>query len=124
MPGVDFAGEVALIGASADQGARTFLVRVRVPNPGHKLRPGLFASASIVLEQRDDVVVVPESALDTSSGEPVVMVLEGDKARRQPVTLGLRGDDGLEVGGIAAGARILTEGHFGLPDGSAVRVIR
>lgn len=124
LPGREFPGEVALIGASADQGARTFLVRVRVPNPDNELRPGVFATASVVLEQRDDVVVVPESALDTSSGEPVVMVLKDGKAARQPVTLGLHGDDGLEVGGIAAGDQILVQGHFGLPDGSAVRVIQ
>ena len=124
MPGREFVGQVALVGAGADQGARTFLVRVKVPNPDRELRPGVFATASIVLEQRDDVIVVPDSALDTSGGGPVVMVLEGDKATRQPVTVGLRGDDGLEVTGIAAGAQILVEGHFGLPDGSAVRVIK
>jgi len=118
-----FPAEIALIGATADAGARTFLVRIRIANPDRLLRPGLFLAARVELERKDDVIVVPQEAIAKRAGVDFVMVLDGDRARQQTVAIGLQGDDGVEISGIEAGARLLVDGQFGLPDGSLVRVV-
>jgi membrane fusion protein (multidrug efflux system) len=124
FPGRQWEGEIALINAVADVGARTFTVRIRVPNEDGALRPGLFLTARLVLEQQEDVLAIPEKAIsEPDSAEPFVMVVEGSTARRKAVQPGLRGDSGWAVGGLTAGEQVVVEGHFGLPDGAHVRVI-
>jgi membrane fusion protein (multidrug efflux system) len=123
LPGLSFPGSVALVNASADGGARTFTAVLSVPNPERKLKPGMFLEAAIAVEQRLDVVSVPEPALGEAKDGTFVMLLDGDRARRALVTLGLRGDGGVEVQGVNEGASVLVDGHFGLPDGSLVRVV-
>lgn len=124
LPDRVWEGEVALIGAAADVGSRTFTARIRVPNPDRALKPGLFLTARLVLEQQDGVLAVPEVAVaEPDSEAPFVMVIENDIARRKPVKLGLKGDGGWAVEGLSAGEQVVTEGQFGLPDGAQVRVI-
>lgn len=65
FPDRDFQGRVAQVrqqGAS-DQGVVTYTVVVTAPNPDHSLLPGMTANAEIVLEERDNVLRVPNTAL-------------------------------------------------------------
>jgi len=124
LPGKEFAGAVALVGAAADRGARTFLVRVRIDNVDRGLKPGLFLTARLVLERREQVIVIDGKSLDERGEHTSIMVLQGDVAKQQRVTVGLRGDGGVEITGVDAGTEVLIDGQFGLPDGSTVRVIR
>lgn len=123
FPDTTFPAAVSLIGATADSGARTFLVRITIANPDRVLRPGLFLAARVELERKEGIVVVPRDAIASRAGEEFVMVLDGDRARQVTVTPGLRGDDGVEIDGVVAGQRLLVDGQFGLPDGSRVRVV-
>lgn len=119
-----WAGTVQTVGASAEPGTRTFLVRVRIANDDGALRPGLFLTAALVLERADDAIVVPASAVLGDGDQRWAMVLDGDVARRRAVRVGMRGDAGWQVeDGLTDGETVVTEGHFGLPDGSAVRRI-
>jgi RND family efflux transporter MFP subunit len=122
MPDREWPGEIELINAAADRGARTFLVRIKIPNTDHSLKPGLFLDSRLVLERLEDVFVVPAKALTTTDDESYVMVVEGGRARRVVVTAGVRGDQGQQVDGLEAGAQVIVEGQFGLPDGNAVKV--
>ena len=121
--GRTFEGVVSLVNAAATPGARTFLVRIKCDNSDGTLRPGMFLRARVVVEKRDDVVYVPERAVTRHGGGHYVMLLEGDTAKRRPVTPGLRGDQGWQIEGVQAGEQVVIEGHFGLPDGATVRVI-
>ncbi len=121
--GRTFAGTVSLVNAAATPGARTFLVRIKHDNSDGTLRPGMFLRARLVVEARPDVVSVPEGAVTRHGDGYYVMVLDGKTARRRPVTPGLRGDNGWEVSGVEPDEQIVTEGHFGLPDGATVRIL-
>lgn len=123
FPGQTFAGTVTLVNAAATPGARTFLVRIKVPNEGSVLRPGMFLRASLMVSRKDDVISVPPKAVTKGDDGAWVMVVEGDTAKRRAVTPGLRGDDRWELGGVQPGENVVVEGHFGLPDGAQVRVI-
>jgi len=65
FPDRDFQGRVAQVrqqGAS-DQGVVTYTVVVTAPNPDHALLPGMTANAEIILEEQDNVLRVPNTAL-------------------------------------------------------------
>ena len=123
LPDREWAGRVELINASADMGARTFLVRIVIPNADHALKPGLFLESRLVLEQLDDVVVIPNKALTTTDDGSYVMVADGERARRVAVVPKVRGDQGTQVEGLEPGSSVVVEGHFGLPDGNTIKVV-
>jgi len=74
------------------------------PNPA----PGMNGSASIITEQRADVVAVPSAVVHSRGGEKVVEVIGGDgKIEPRPVTTGLSDGDNIEiVSGLSVGETI------------------
>src|SRR5438132_5614837 len=50
LPGRSFTGQVQFIYPSIDPGTRTLRVRMQFPNPGLKLRPGMYGNVRLQLE--------------------------------------------------------------------------
>jgi RND family efflux transporter MFP subunit len=74
-------------------------------------------------EARTDAVLVPSEALIRDGGQTVVMVAAGSRAERRPVSTGIEDEQRIEiVSGVRAGELIITRGHIGLPDGTAISV--
>lgn len=87
-------------------------------------RPGAAQPVMLVLRAAPDAVVVPETAVVFTLAGPAVFVLDGGRVRRVAVETGERGDGTVEIRhGVAAGARVVTEGAFRLEDGAAVQVV-
>jgi membrane fusion protein (multidrug efflux system) len=118
-----FEGEVYFVSPTLDAAARRLLIKAWVPNPGHLLRPGLFAEIDAEIERREDALLVPESALlHGLDGTSVWRVDEEDRARRVPVELGLRSAGRVEiVSGLAPGDRVVATGVHKVDPGSLVR---
>ena len=89
-PDQSFEGAIYAIEPGVDEETRTVLLRARLPNKGNKLRPGLFARVSLVLERRDNALVVPEQAIVPVGQQTFVDRVADGKALMIPVTLGLR----------------------------------
>ncbi|MEW6567456.1 MAG: efflux RND transporter periplasmic adaptor subunit [Chloroflexota bacterium] len=99
LPDQDFVGrveDVSFLGVS-NQGVVTYSVTIVLDDPDPALRPGMTAAASIVVERHEDVLVVPNRAIQTSAGQKVVHVLFEGRVIEVPVTLGLIGDTTSEV---------------------------
>ncbi|WP_171472094.1 efflux RND transporter periplasmic adaptor subunit [Frigoriglobus tundricola] len=120
-PGKVFAGIVARISPTTDAGNRTFGVVIGVRNGDGRLKAGGFATAEIVLRS-DTITTVPADALVQFAGVNKVFVVNGDRARAVEVTIGTRDKDWVEVGGLPAGAKVITSGQSQLVDGSVIRV--
>jgi cobalt-zinc-cadmium efflux system membrane fusion protein len=96
LPSSSFEGVVSLISAELNEATRTAQIRVEVDNADERLRPGMFAQAEItgpasVRQGGAGVLAVPESAVQTIEGKPVVFVPFPEKANtflKRPVTLG------------------------------------
>jgi len=105
-------------------GARSHSVEavVHAENPGG-WRSGASVIGEIVLEQRDDAVVVPrESVVQRPAGE-VVYVIEDGKARQRVVEAGVERDGRVELrSGVAAGATVAVDGAGFLTDAAPVTV--
>jgi multidrug efflux pump subunit AcrA (membrane-fusion protein) len=120
-PGRAFTGTVARISPTIDQQNRTFGVVIAVRNGDGKLKAGGFATAEIVT-RTENVVTVPPEALVQFAGVNKVFVAEGGRAKAVEVTIGTRDRDWVEVGGVAAGAKVVTSGQTQLVDGSPIRL--
>jgi len=97
--GQTFTGQVKsvdLVG-TLTQGVVNYAATVSINNPTDAVRPGMNASASIILQRRQDVLVVPNRVLRTSGRARTATVLYQGQLIDVPVTLGLSGDTQSEV---------------------------
>jgi RND family efflux transporter MFP subunit len=115
-------GKLVRLGAAIEEDNRTLPVEAAVSNRNGALRPGMFATAEIVVERNDKAIVVPRDAIVTFAGVQKVLVVREGKAREQRVRTGRHAGERVEVlEGIKAGdSIILNPGE--VVDGAAVRV--
>jgi multidrug efflux system membrane fusion protein len=90
------------------------------------LPAGAVVQASILAEERKNVLVVPAAAIVHDGDATFVLVAGTDnKAHKKDVTLGLATHELVEVrSGLAAGDQVITKGQDGLPDGGAIRIAK
>jgi cobalt-zinc-cadmium efflux system membrane fusion protein len=115
-PGRTFTGRVAYIPDQIDPRSGTARVRCEVPNPDGALRANMFVAADIQSPLGRNGIMVPDTALQTIDGKPVVFTPVGPgKFKRHVVRLGLRHDGFTEImEGLAANASVVTNGSFWL----------
>ena len=119
----EFQGRVIRLAPSVDPVTRALRAEVEVENPEGLLRPGAFVEARILVERRENVPVVPRTAVTERAGKRVVFVLKGRRVEQREVKLGLGDDRTVEVReGLEPGERIVVRGLETLTDGSRVRV--
>ena len=116
-PGSSFDGLVDLVSGTIDKRTRAAKVRVVLPNPEHRLRPGMFATARIQ-SAHDHVaartLAIPAAAIQTIDDHPGVFVrlAEGVFELRR-VHTGERAGEWVEIlNGIAAGDEVVADGSF------------
>jgi len=112
-PGRSFDGVVGYIADTVDRETRTIKARIEVSNPGHRLKPGMFARASLMAGgDRPEMLVVPEAAIYQVRGRKVAFVAaDQDRFQVRDVELGRNQDGGFEViSGLREGDRVATDG--------------
>jgi RND family efflux transporter MFP subunit len=105
-----FEGEVQRISPMTANGSRAITIYIAVPNADRALKGGMFAQGELVLNSSEPVLSIPAAAVKIESAVPVVYLLDGDKIRRQQVTLGIQteGNAYVEVrAGLVAGDRVI-----------------
>jgi membrane fusion protein (multidrug efflux system) len=121
-------GTVAAIDPAVDSVTRNVKLRASLPNPGDKLRPGMFVRVSVVLPEKHRIVAIPLTAVVRASyGDSVFFtemkpVGEAKKltkvAHQAFVRLGeTRGDYVAVLEGLEPGKEVVTAGAFKLKNG-------
>lgn len=135
-PGEKFKGRVSRVAPVFDPATRTAEMEIEVPNPGFRLKPGMYARVQLTVETRDNALTVPRAALVTLDGKNGVFVAvkpEGPKpaarggqpgeltAKFLPVETGIRDGENIEISsGLDDGARVVTTGAGALKDGDRI----
>lgn len=123
LPGARFTGTIVARDTHIEPVARAFRVRAELPNPDHALPPGLFMTATVALEQRDDALLIPEQAVLAEGRSTYVYRIADGTAQRVEVRLGLRRVGEVEVvDGLEPGDVIVIEGLQRLRPGVPVQV--
>lgn len=97
LPGKALDGKVAFISptGTARAGVISYQVTITLESPIASLRDGMTATAEIIIERRDDVLVIPNRAIRGTLANPKVVVLVDGKEQERDVTLGL--SDGINT---------------------------
>lgn len=122
IPGATFQGVVRAISPAGETVGRLFKARVAFLGNTSNLKPGMYATGTVVLRTIPNAATVPATAIVKRSGKDVVFVIEGDEAKAIPVTIGLRTDGVVQVSGIPAGRQVIVAGQNSLDDGSKVKL--
>ncbi|MFO8234604.1 MAG: efflux RND transporter periplasmic adaptor subunit [Bacteroidales bacterium] len=124
-PDLTLDGEVSRVHPTVNRGTRTFQVEVLVDNPEEKLRPGMFASLTIELEEAE-VLVAPAIGVMKEEGtnNRYIFVNDDGEAKKIPVRIGKRFDDKLEIISekLNEGMELIVAGQGRLLDGADVKI--
>jgi HlyD family secretion protein len=121
-----FDARVTYVAPAVDARRGSVEVRLEVAEPPSYLRPDMTVSVDLAVASKTNVVVVPsEGVRGSGSGAPFVWIVDRNRVRRRPVTVGIRGDGYTEiVDGIGAGAQVVLATERALEDGQRVRPAR
>lgn len=123
LPGKSFEGMVTRFAGALDEATRTMLVEAELPNPGHLLRPGMYATVRVGVDKHTSVMIVPSEALVMEKTAAFLFLADGGKAKKTPVKLGFNDGAKVEiVSGLAETAKVILVGKMTLADGQAINV--
>ncbi|HXG55232.1 MAG TPA: efflux RND transporter periplasmic adaptor subunit [Vicinamibacterales bacterium] len=124
FPGQPFTGRVSRVAPVFDPQSRTAEMEVEVPNPGYRLKPGMYARVELTVAERPDALTVPRNAIVDLDGRMGVFTADGAAtltAKFNAVQIGIRDHDAVEVtAGIIEGARVITIGAGALKNGDRI----
>jgi multidrug efflux system membrane fusion protein len=131
-PGRSFEGKITTIEPQIATDTRNIRVQATIGNPEKILKPGMFATTTVVLPDKPPVVTIPETAVDyTLYGDSVYLITEKKEddgktsltAVRTFVQTGNRIDGRAEIlKGLKPGDRVVAVGQLKLQSGSAVAI--
>ena len=112
-PGQIFEGELSLINPFLAEMKRTAKVRVDIPNPDFKLRPGMYVNIELAMDM-GEALTIPVSAVMPTGSRTLVFVDKGaGKLEPRPVQLGKKYGEIYEVlDGLKAGERVVASANF------------
>jgi membrane fusion protein (multidrug efflux system) len=124
LPGRTFRGKVSRHTGALDEATRSLLVEADFPNPDLVLRPGMYASIKVGVEQHTNVTLVPAAALVREKAAGFVFVFADGKASRVPVKYGFNDGTDVEIlDGLPATARVILPGKMALVSGQPVNAV-
>jgi Cu(I)/Ag(I) efflux system membrane fusion protein len=113
LPGEVVEGRVAAVLSEANRETRTLRVRIELPNPGQRLKAGLFAQVSLRGAQRDALVVPAEAVIRTGKRALVYLLEPSGRYRPVEVEIGEQVGEHIVVrGGLVAGQQVVASGQF------------
>ncbi len=131
-PGRQFEGKITTIEPQISSDTRNIRLQATIDNPEHLLKPGMFATTSVVLPPEPPKITIPETAVDyTLYGDSVFVIKETKGkdgktslvAERAPVTVGPRYRGRVAIlKGLKEGDRVVAVGQLKLQSGAAVEI--
>ena len=120
-PGEEFMGRIARVSPVLDPATRTAPIEIEIPNPGYRLKPGMYARVSITTDTTKDALVVPADAVVDLGGRRGVFTPLNESAVFRALQVGTEAGNIVEVlGGLAEGDVVITTGAGALRDGDRI----
>lgn len=112
-PNETFKGEVFFIDPTIDDITRTALIKAKIPNADEKLHHGMFANLQLIVNVKNNAVVIPESALIVKGDQIFVYTINDDTTvALKPVKIGIRLAGKVEVAeGLKENEVVVIEGY-------------
>jgi multidrug efflux pump subunit AcrA (membrane-fusion protein) len=126
FPGEMFVAAVDEVSPVLDAASRTLRIRLRFSGAtDQRIKPGMFASVSLVTSTRRNVPVIPRGSVINTYGSWIVFTVnERNIASRREIFLGLENENFVEIlGGLEVGDLVVSAGQNFLTDGDLVRIV-
>lgn len=124
IPGREFPAPVARTSWALDNASRTLTAQIDLTEPDKALRPGLYAIARIVVNERVNALTIPSSSIGKAGETNFCMVVVNGKAQRRTVRLGLNDGANAEiVAGLEAADVVVMSNPGALVEGQPVDAI-
>ena len=113
LPGEVLHGKVAAVLPEANRDTRTLRLRIELPNPGQRLKAGMFAQVSLGGAQREMLVVPAEAVIRTGRRALVYVAEEAGRYRPVAVEIGEQVDEWIVIrSGLVADQQVVASGQF------------
>ncbi|KAB2890662.1 MAG: efflux RND transporter periplasmic adaptor subunit [Desulfobulbaceae bacterium] len=115
-------GRLTFIDNGIDPATGTIRLKAEFANAGRELWPGQLTAVTLLLGSRKGALVIPSQAVQIGQDDSHVFVVRDDDTveYRRVVTGIAAGGETVIEGGLAAGERVVTDGHLQLVDGGAI----
>ena len=114
-PDQSFRGKVTYISSTVDKESRSVQARIEVPNLDGRLKPEMFATASIATAATANAITLPQEAVLLVNGQPTAFVEEAGEYEPRPVELGAKLSGRVAIkGGLKEGERVVIAGAYAL----------
>jgi multidrug efflux pump subunit AcrA (membrane-fusion protein) len=125
MPDEVFTGIISEVSPVLDPASRTLRIRLRFEKKDPRIRPGMFATVSLVTASRSNVPLIPRAAVINTYNSWIVFVVNAESiAERRELSLGLESETMIEVlGGLSIGDLVVSSGQNFLSNNEPVRVL-
>ncbi|MDE2427193.1 MAG: efflux RND transporter periplasmic adaptor subunit [Burkholderiales bacterium] len=122
-------GKVSRINPATAPGSRSIMIYVQVENRDQTLRAGMFAEAQLVTDKRNNVLTLPQTAIQYEGDKAFVYAIENNILLQKPVTLGLQGSSNgvpaIQVNaGLRSGTKVVKANLGSLRAGLTVRFVK
>jgi len=122
MPDRTFPGEVTRIADALQQGTRTLLVEIDVPNPDGALTPGIYCTVELQIPRKTPSLLIPANAIIFNHDGLQVAVVQNGIVHIQKISVARDLGTQVEVrDGVKAGDQVVLNPTVDLMDGSRVR---
>lgn len=119
-----FSGNITAASKAPSIGTVTYPVTIVINDPEKELMAGMFAEVRIKSEQTESALIVPSEAVIVKGGESVVVTLDGNIPKLNPVETGIDNGEYAEIlSGINAGDIIVVAGQHYVEEGKEVRIV-
>ncbi len=123
-PDRDFPGQITGIAPEVAKDTRTFEVKVTPVGGDGLLRSGMYATVSILAQEKEDTLVAPLAAVTLVKDQAIVYVVKDNNlVEQRPVTTGLSDQNQVEIlSGLKVGDMVVIAGQSNLVDGAKVKL--
>lgn len=120
-----FAGTVTRMADALDLSTRSMAVEIDIPNYDHLLKPGMFATVTLIIGDHPDALTVPTMAIQKDDSGSFVFVADKDVARRKRITTGTEQGTRTEVlSGLDGSESVVVVGQQLVKDGGLMNILK
>lgn len=123
--GAEITAKVTRTGFAFDPNSRSLDTIIDLENPERRLRPGMYATARITLQEQKHVLSLPAASVVRQGKEALCYRLIEGKAIKTPIELGVKvGDEFEVVRGVSEGDAVILNKATSLKDGQLVEELK
>jgi membrane fusion protein (multidrug efflux system) len=120
-PGKTYEGTITRSSQAIDPATRTMAVEIVIPNGDHSLKPGMFASVILKIDEHPDALTIPTPAVLRDGRGQYVYISDNSIAKRIPVVVGTEQGPRLEIlSGLVGTEQVITTGQQMVKDGGPI----